>query len=155
MSLTTEIEKTKRGLSLENRCQLNSNWNMVIGSYLELQNLDLGLVYMDRKLRHRPKTFMRVQDSKGQFSSSNCSNNREVEICPAAQTLFSVQPISRVLEVQMTSFWFCWKSETFPRTFMKTICSNYNVSNDVFCRQEDKDCYQVKRWPPTQQLVIK
>jgi len=49
---------------------------------------------MDRKLRHRPKTFMRVQDSKGLFSSSNCSNNREVGICPAAQTLFSVQPIS-------------------------------------------------------------
>jgi hypothetical protein len=27
MSLTTEIEKTKRGLSLEKRCWLNSNWN--------------------------------------------------------------------------------------------------------------------------------
>jgi hypothetical protein len=38
---------------------------------------------------------------------------------------------------------------------MKTICSNSYVSNDVFYRQEDKDCYQVKRWSPTQQLVIK
>ena len=38
---------------------------------------------------------------------------------------------------------------------MKTICLNSDVSNDVFCRQEDKDGYQVKRWPPTQQLVIK
>ena len=52
--------------------------------------MDLGLVYMDGKLRHRPKTFMGVQYSKGSFSSSNCSNKREVEICPAAQTLFSV-----------------------------------------------------------------
>jgi hypothetical protein len=25
----------------------------------------------------------------------------------------------------------------------------------VFCRQEDNDCYQVKRWSPTKQLVIK
>jgi hypothetical protein len=54
---------------------------------------------LDEKLRHRPKTFMRVQDSKRSFSSSNCSNKGEVRICPAAQTLFSVQPISRVLEV--------------------------------------------------------
>jgi len=38
---------------------------------------------------------------------------------------------------------------------MKTIYSNSDVNNDVFCRQEDKECYQVKRWPPTQQLVIK
>ena len=63
------------------------------------------------KLRHRPKTFMRVQDLKVSFSSSNDSNNREVEICPTAQTLFSVQPISRVLEVQMCRFLFCWKAE--------------------------------------------
>jgi hypothetical protein len=40
------------------------------------------------KLRHRPKTFMGVQDSILPFSSSNLSNNGEVEICPAAQTLF-------------------------------------------------------------------
>ena len=58
---------------------------------------------MDGKLRHRPKTFMGVQDLKRPFSSLNYSNNREVRICPTAQTLFSVQPISRVLEVQMTS----------------------------------------------------
>ena len=30
----------------------------VIGSYLELWILDLGLLYMDGKLRHKPKTFM-------------------------------------------------------------------------------------------------
>jgi len=58
---------------------------------------------MDGKLRHRPKTFMKsprfktgaiVQDSKRSFSSSNCSNKRDVGIYPAAQTLFNVQPIS-------------------------------------------------------------
>jgi hypothetical protein len=117
--------------------------------------LDFGLVYMYGKLRHRPKTFMRVQDSKGSFLSSNCSNNREVGICHAAQILFSVQPISRVLEVQCTDSCFVGKLRQFSKTFMKTICSNSDVSNDVFCRQEDKYCYQVKRWPPTQQLVIK
>jgi len=105
------------------------------------------------KLRHKPKTFMRVQDSKEPFSSSNCSNNIEVGICPATQTLFSVQPISRVLEVQMHRFLFYWKVETISQNFHED--SNFDVSNDVFCRQEDKDCYQVKRWSPTQQLVIK
>jgi hypothetical protein len=30
----------------------------VIGSYLELWILDLGLFYMDEKIRHRPTTFM-------------------------------------------------------------------------------------------------
>jgi hypothetical protein len=75
------------------------------------------MVYMYGKLRHRPKTFMGVQDSKGPFSSSNCSNNREVGICPAAQTLFSVQPISRVIEVQMNRFLFCWKAKTIFQNF--------------------------------------
>jgi hypothetical protein len=79
--------------------------------------MDLGMVYMDGKLRHRPNTFMRVQDSKWQLSSSNCSNKREVRICLAAQTLFSIQPISRVLEVQMSSFLFCWKVETNAQNF--------------------------------------
>jgi hypothetical protein len=110
---------------------------------------------MARKLRRRPKTFMGVQDSILLFGSPNLSNNGEVGICPTAQTLFSVQPISRVLEVQMHRFFFVGKLRQFPRTFMVTICSNSDVSNDVLFEQEDKDCYQVKMWPPTQQLVIK
>jgi len=69
------------------------------------------------KLRHRPKTVMRIQDLKVPFSSSNGSNNGEVGICPAAQTLFSVQPISRVLEVQICRFLFCWKAETISQNF--------------------------------------
>jgi hypothetical protein len=74
--------------------------------------MDLGLVYMNEKLRHRPKTFMTVQDSKRPFSSSNCSNKRKVGICPATHTLFSVQHISRVLKVEMSLFMSCWKAET-------------------------------------------
>jgi len=73
----------------------------VIRSYLKLQILDFNLVYMARKLRHRPKTFMGVKESILLFESPYLSNNREVEICPTAQTLFSIQPISRVLKVQM------------------------------------------------------
>jgi len=56
---------------------------------------------MARNLRQRPKTFMGVQDSILLSGSPNLSNNGEVGICLAAQTLFSIQPISRVLEVQM------------------------------------------------------
>jgi len=87
---------------------------------------------MDGKLRHRPTTFMGVQDLTRPFSSPNCSNNEEVRICPASQTLFSVQPISRVLEVQMISKFYLGKMRQFPRTFMIEVCSNYDVINDVF-----------------------
>ena len=110
---------------------------------------------MYEKLRHRPKTFIRVQDLKVLFSSSNGSNNGEVEICPAAKTLFSVQPISRVLEVQIRRFLFCWKAEKVYLNFHRTTCSNSNVSNDILFRQDDRDCHQVKMWSPTKQLVIK
>jgi len=56
MSLATEIEKTKRGLSLEKRCRFSLNWNTVqslshIRSYrswisiwfIWLESLDIGL----------------------------------------------------------------------------------------------------------------
>jgi hypothetical protein len=43
----------------------------------------------------------------------------------------------------------------FPRTFMIEVCSNYDVINDGFGRQEDKNCHQVKMWPPIHQLVNK
>ena len=96
MSLGTKIERTMKGSNLEKRCWFSPNRNTV-------QSLDLGLLYMDGKLRHRPKTFMGVQDLKRLFSSPTFSNNGEVRIYPAAQTLFSIQPISRLLEVQMNS----------------------------------------------------
>jgi len=55
----------------------------------------------------------------------------------------------------MTSTFFPGKLRQFPRTFMIQDCSNYDFINDVFGREEDKDCHQVKMWPPTQQLVNK
>jgi hypothetical protein len=97
---------------------------------------------MDGKLRHRPKTFMRSARFKKVVLSSNCSNNGEVWIYPAAQILFSVLPISQVIEVQMHwLFFFFGKLRQFPRTFMRTIYSNSDISNDVLFRQEDKDYF--------------
>jgi len=96
---------------------------------------------------------MGAQDLIRPFSSPNCSNNEEVRICPAAQPLFSVQPISRVLEVQMISNVYLGKMRQFPRTFMIEVCSNYDVINDIFGSQKDKNCHQVKMWPPIHQLV--
>ena len=63
MSLTTEIEKTERvKLRKEMLVQSKLEHYSVIGSYLQLQNLDLGLVYMDGKLRHRPKTIINIDE---------------------------------------------------------------------------------------------
>jgi hypothetical protein len=73
---------------------------------------------MDGKIRHRPTTFMGVQDLTRPFSSPNCSNTEEVRICPTAQTLFSVQPKCRVLEVQMILIFYPGKLRQFLRTFM-------------------------------------
>ena len=47
------------------------------------------------------------------------------------------------------------KLRQFPKTFMIQVYSNYDVINDIFGKQEDTDCHQVKMWPPTQQLVNK
>jgi len=55
----------------------------------------------------------------------------------------------------MTSIFFPGKIRQFPRTFMSTVGSKYDIKNDVLFRQENKDFHQVKSWPPTQQLVIK
>jgi len=55
---------------------------------------------------------MEVPDLILLFGSPNLSNNGEVGICPAAQTLFNFQPISQVLQVQMHRLFLCWKAET-------------------------------------------
>jgi len=82
------------------------------------------------------KLSWRVQDSILPFSSSNLSNNGEVGTCPAAQTLFGFQLISWVLEVQMSSGFFCWKAKTIAHRFHGTNGSNYDVSNDVLASQQ-------------------
>jgi hypothetical protein len=60
----------------------------------------LETVFNGQTLRHRPKTFTRAYDSILLFFSSNLNNRREVWICSASQTLFGVQPLSRVLETK-------------------------------------------------------
>ena len=55
----------------------------------------------------------------------------------------------------MISIFYPGKMRQFPRTFMIEVCSNDDVINDVFGRQEDKNCHQVKMWPLTHQLVNK
>jgi len=47
------------------------------------------------------------------------------------------------------------KMRQFPRTFRIEVHSNYDIINDVFGRQEYKNCHQVKMWPPIHQLVNK
>jgi len=38
---------------------------------------------------------------------------------------------------------------------MIEVYLNYDIINDFFGRQEDKNCHQVKIWPPINQLVNK
>jgi len=56
--------------------------------------------------------------------------------CNPAQTLLSILPIAGVLEGKMTSNLVGGRIRQFPTTFMKTTCSNSNVSNDISSRQE-------------------
>ena len=115
----------------------------VIRSYLELYNLDLGMIYMDGKLRHGPKTFIwspRFKKTifkfklKQQQRSQNLSCNPDTVQC-SAHISSSRSPNDLI---------FFGKLRQFPKTFMKIVCSNSDVSNDVLFRQEDKDCHQVK-----------
>jgi hypothetical protein len=55
----------------------------------------------------------------------------------------------------MISKFYPGKMRQFSRTFIIEVCSNYDVINDGFSRQEDKNCHQVKIWPPIHQLVNK
>ena len=104
----------------------------VIGSYLELQILDFNLIYMARKLRHRPKTFMRsprlnsaVWKSKSQQQqrSWNLSCSPDIVQC-SAHISSSRSPNAIIL-------FFFGKLRQFSKTFMGTTCSNSDVSNDV------------------------
>jgi hypothetical protein len=52
-------DKERAKLRKEMLVQFKLKHHSIIGSYLELWILDFILVYMDRNLRHRPKTFMK------------------------------------------------------------------------------------------------
>ena len=53
-----------------------------------------------------------------------------------AQTLLITLPIAGVLEGTMMSNVVGGRIRQFPTTFMKTTCSNSNVSYDISSRQE-------------------
>ena len=89
---------------------------------------------MDRKIRHRPKTFMWSPRFKNAvFKSEYILQPRH---CSAH--------ISRSRSPNDLNIFFPRKLRQFPRTFMSKGGSNSDVSNDVFFRQEDKDFHQVK-----------
>jgi len=146
MWLTIESERTKKRLSLERRYWFNSKLErcLVIGSYLELQSLDFSLIYMDRKLRNRPTMFMNIGRPKSTiFKFQVWPQKRSQNLfCNPAQTLLSLLPIAGVLEGQMTYNLVGGSIWQFPTTFMKTTCSNADVSNDISSRQE------LKGYPP-------
>ena len=90
---------------------------LVIGSYLELQTSDLGLLYMDGKVRHRPTTFMRsprfnkvVSKSKlqQQRRSPNLSCSPDTVQC-SAHILSSRSPNDLIL--------LPWKAEIISQNF--------------------------------------
>jgi hypothetical protein len=56
--------------------------------------------------------------------------------CNPAQTLLIILPIAGVLEGTMMSNVVGGRIRQFPTTFMKTTCSNSNVSYDISSRQE-------------------
>lgn len=55
-----EMAKLRKEMSVQSKPEHCS----VIGSYLELQISDLGPIYMDGKVRHRPTTFIWSPRSK-------------------------------------------------------------------------------------------
>ena len=126
----------------------------VIGSYLELQILDLGPFYMDGKIRHRPTTFMwSPRFNKAVFKSKLQQQRRSPNLSCSPDTVQCSAHISSSRSPNDLKF-LPWKDETISQNFHE-VCSNYDVINDVFGRQEDKNCHQVKMWPPTHQLVNK
>ena len=118
MSSSMEIKRTKRGPNLEKRYWCSPNWTL-FGNWVISRVLDVQMTskfYTDL-VRHRSTTFIFHQDLRRPFASLNYSNNGEIWICPAARILFSVWPISGVLEVQITSIFFSWKAESNSYNF--------------------------------------
>jgi len=56
--------------------------------------------------------------------------------CNPAQTLLRTLPIAKVLDGKMTCNLVGGSIRQFPTTFIKTTCSNSDVSNDISSRQE-------------------
>ena len=96
------------------------------------------MIYMDRKLRNRPTMFMNSGRPKSAvFKFKVWPQKRSQNLsCNPAQTLLRILPISGVLEGQMTCNLVGGRKRQFPTTFMKTACSNSDVSDGISSRQE-------------------
>ena len=112
MNSTTEICEDKERVKLRKEMLVQSKLEhcSVFGPYLEF--------YMSKWSQMFTQTWWDIglqlscehKNLTMPFSSPNHSNNGEVQICLTTRTLFSVWPISGVLEVQMTSTFFCLES---------------------------------------------
>jgi len=93
---------------------------------------------MARNLRNRPTTFIKSGRPKSTiFKFKAWPQKRSQNLsCNLAQTLLRILPIAGVLECKMMSSLVGGKIRQFPTTFMKTTCSNSDVSNDISSRQE-------------------
>ena len=93
---------------------------------------------MDRKLRNTPTMFMNSGRPKSSFFKFKVWPQKRIQnlFCNPAQTLLSILPIAGVLEGKRTSNLLGGRIRQFPTTFMKTACSNSDVSNDISSRQE-------------------
>jgi len=56
--------------------------------------------------------------------------------CNPAKTLLKILPISGFIKDKMMSNLVSGRIRQFPTTFMKTACSNSDVSDDISSRQE-------------------
>jgi hypothetical protein len=88
---------------------------------------------MDRKLRNRPTMFMNSGRPKSAiFKFKVWPQKRSQNLfCNPAQTLLRSLLIVGVLEGKMTSNLVGGRIRQCPTTFMKTTCSNFDVSNDI------------------------
>jgi hypothetical protein len=93
---------------------------------------------MDRKIRNRPTMFMNSGRPKSAvFKFKVWPQKRSQNLfCNPAQTLLRSLPIAGVLEGKMMSTLVSGSIRQFPTIFMKTTCSNSDVSNDISSRQE-------------------
>ena len=119
MNSTTEICEDKERVKLRKEMLVQSKLEhcSVFGSYLEFKMSKWSHIFTQTWWDIGLQLSCEHKNLTRPFSSPNHSNNREVRICLAAQTLFSVQPISWVLEVQMTSTFFSWKAESIAYNF--------------------------------------
>ena len=118
MSLSTKIERTKRAkLRKEMLVESKLEHCLVIGSYLELQISNLGLLYMDRRVRHRTTTFMwslRFKDVV--FKSKLQQQQRSPNLSCSPNT---VQCLAHIWSSRCPNdlFLFSWKAESISYNF--------------------------------------